>query len=117
MGTILRDSKLKTEQEEGFDLLNESALQNNPAALCELGVIYYEGSITDKSYERSFNYIECAARNGLQLAMYLLSGLLKRGHGCAQSHQLAQEWLLEAETGSNDSLRTYVAEWFHRYEG
>ena len=116
LGTSLRDSKMKTEQEEGFALLNESALQYNPAALCELGVIYYEGSITDKSYERAFNYIERAARNGLQLAMYLLSGLLKRGHGCAQSHQLAQEWLLEAETGSNDSLRTYVAEWFHKYE-
>ena len=116
LGTILRVSKTKSEQEEGFALLNESALQNNPAATCELGVIYYEGSITDKSYERAFKNIECAARNGLQLAMYLLSGLHKRGHGCAQSHQLAQEWLLEAETGSNPGLRTYVAAWFHSFE-
>jgi len=116
LGTVLRASEIKTEQAVGFALLKESALQNNAAAICDLGAIYYEGSITDKSYERAFQYIERAALQGCQQARYMLSGLFKRGHGCAQSHRRAQEWLLKAETDADESIRNYVANWFHEHE-
>ena len=116
LGTFLRGSEIRTEQEEGFALLKESALQNNAAAICDLGAIYYEGRITEKSYERAFHYIERAAHQGCQLARYKLSGLFKRGHGCAPSPRRAQEWLLKAETDADEGISTYVAHWFQKHE-
>ena len=97
-------------------MLKESAIQMNPAAICDLGVIYYEGSITKQSYERAFYYLDCAAQHGCKQAMYMLSGLFKRGHGCAQSHEKAQEWLLKAESNADESIRTHVADWFQEHE-
>jgi TPR repeat protein len=116
LGRILRASDTKTEQEEGIAFLKESALQMNTAAICDLGVIYYEGSITKQSYERAFHYFDCAAQHGCKQAMYMLSGLFKRGHGCAQSQELAQEWFIKAETNADESIRTHVADWFQEHE-
>lgn len=117
LGTFLTRSALCVEREEGFALLEKAALQFNTAAICDLGVIYYEGTLTEKSYKKAFFYIETAATNDLQLAMYMLSGLYKRGHGVLRSEELAAEWFMIAERNADELSRTCVAAWFDQNRG
>lgn len=112
LGTFLRSSLSSVERKEGFSLLQDAALQLNTAAIYDLGVIYYEGTLTEKDYQLGFVYIEIAATNDLQVAMYMLSGLYKRGHGVFESQELAAEWFIKAERNADESLRTYVDNWF-----
>jgi TPR repeat protein len=102
----------KEEQQEGMRLLELSAHQGNLAAVCELGMIFYEGDLCQKSFVNAFILVEKSATGGYKLAMYVLSGLYYRGHGVDQSDEQAQRWMELANEQGEGFEREFIGRWF-----
>jgi len=116
LGDYLRVAETYEEREEGFALLLASAAQGNTYATYDLGCMYYEGLHKTKSNELSFAYCESAAKRENAKAMYMLSGLYKRGHGVAHSEEKSQEWLKKSEKEVDSLTRLHIDAWFRKYE-
>ena len=116
LGDYLRVAETYQEREEGFALLLASAAQGNTCASYDLGCMYYEGLHKKKSNELSFTYCENAAKRKHAKAMYMLSGLYKRGHGVAHSIEKSQEWLERSEKEVDFFTRLSIDSWFSKYE-
>jgi TPR repeat protein len=78
--------------------------------------MYYEGLHKMKPNELSFAYCESAAKRENAKAMYMLSGLYKRGHGVAHSVEKSQEWLKKSQNEVDSLTRFHIDSWFRKYE-
>ena len=90
--------------------------QGNTYASYDLGCMYYEVLHKTKSNELSFAYCESAAKRKNAKAMYMLSGLYKRGDGVAHSVEKSQEWLEKSEKEVDFLTRFHIDSWFMKYE-
>ena len=115
LGTIMRSGKNLKEREEGVRLLQMSASQENIDALCDVGMIQYEGKLGERSLPKAFFLFQASAERGSSLAMYLLSGCFSRGHGVPQDEQKAALWLSKAEVHGNQKMSEFVTAWFKEH--
>jgi hypothetical protein len=115
LGTIMRNGKTSKEREEGYRLLKMSASQENVDALCDVGMIQYEGSLSERSFTKAFFLFQASAERGSSFAMYFLSGCYLRGHGVLQDEQKAALWLSKAEEHGNKEMFEFVTKWFKEH--
>jgi TPR repeat protein len=115
LGTIMRSGKNMQERQEGVRLLQLSASQQNIEALCDVGMIQFEGNLCERSFEKAFFLFHASAERGMSLGMYLLSGCYARGHGVLQNDQKAALWLSKAEEHGNQEMCEFVTKWFKEH--
>jgi len=113
LGTIMRNGRNVQERQEGVRLLQLSASQQNIDALCDVGMIQYEGNLCERSFEKAFFLFHASAERGMSLAMYLLSGCYARGHGVPQNDQKAAQWLSNAKVNGDQEMCEFVTKWFN----
>ena len=109
----MRNGRNVQERQEGVRLLQLSASQQNIEALCDVGMIQYEGNLCERSFEKAFFLFHASAERGMSLAMYLLSGCYARGHGVPQNDQKAAQWLSNAKVNGDQEMCEYVTKWFN----
>ena len=54
LGTLMRNGRHVQERQEGVRLLQLSASQQNIEALCDVGMIQYEGNLCERSFKKAF---------------------------------------------------------------
>lgn len=90
--------------------LTESAKNENPYAYLSIGRIFIDGEIIDQDCELGFKCVDVAANMGLVEAQYILGLLYEDGIGTPRDHEVAIDWLLEADNnGHPDALDALVS--------
>ena len=74
----------------------KAAQRNLPAGQYNLGNCYYNGTGTERSYDRAADLYKQAAREGYAAAQYRLGHCYYHGEGIAQSDNRAADWFEQA---------------------
>jgi|GEM_PF-504935 TPR repeat protein len=67
------------------------------------------------NYEEAFEFAETAAKNGSQVAQYILGELYHNGYGIEEDHVLAAEWLHRSAESGYVAAQHYLG-WLYAYD-
>jgi TPR repeat protein len=74
----------------------EAAKRGNMLAATNLGVLYENGSGTDRNYGEAFRLYDQAAAAGQPLAMIYLGNMYRDGRGVNRDYTMARDWYAKA---------------------
>lgn len=84
-------------EQEALSVVEALAVEEYPAAMFELGLLYWKGFVVDQNHKRAFRLISKAVEAGFIPAMSSLGGLYFSGIGCEKNFDKAMHWYEQSE--------------------
>ena len=92
---------LKKNEQKAFLYFKKAAEHNHPAAMADLGLMYYQARGASKSLPQAVSWFKKSAQAGDTEGCYLYAFLLARGEGIKQDFDQAYYWLSKAGKAEN----------------
>ncbi len=96
IGVAKNISKSDALFKEAFERLSKASEGGDLIAATQLGMLYYEGTGVERSYEKAVECWQKASNGGVARAMDALGMCYRNGHGVAKDEEQAREWFEKA---------------------
>ncbi|BCS82764.1 putative Sel1-like repeat-containing protein [Cotonvirus japonicus] len=92
---------------KGLKWLDKAADQNLTYALCNLGIIYYNGKYVSSNYEKAITHISKDIElSNSSASESIMAGFYYNGHGVERNYLIAHDWYIKAAK-KNSSFAQY----------
>ncbi len=98
-------SSSKAEKTSPIDQLFPPADNGDPKAQYNLGLIFYQGTLTKQDYKEALYWFTRAAKQNHNLAQYSLGIMYSEGQGVIQDYEQAFHWFEESAKQGNTKAK------------